>query len=260
MIKSYLINLDKDTARLAFMHANFQRLGLKYERFAAIDQRTFSEAAYQQFMIDRPRGGKLWLRGQMGCFCSHYALWHTIAQGPDNYCAVFEDDVHIADDLVNLLGNMDSIPGDVDLIRLDTSTNRIKLSRQVVAVMGKRKLYRVESTSWCTGGYIIHRRAARRLLELPRVYHQPVDVLLFNYENSIIAPTFSVLQCYPALCVQDKHHQGTVQLGSNIEVNHHLDDRSLGFRYFINQLVASPTNVYQFLSHSVLGYRRIRFK
>src|SRR5688572_13693775 len=119
MIKSYLINLDKDTDRLAFMRENFSRLGLSFERFAAVDERSFSDAAYQQFMIERPRAGKLWLRGQMGCFLSHYNIWQKIAQGSDRYCAVFEDDVHIADDLGHLLSRTDSIPDAVDLIRLD---------------------------------------------------------------------------------------------------------------------------------------------
>lgn len=259
MIKSYLINLDKDSDRLAFMRANFQRLGLVFERFAAIDEKTFSDAAYQQFMAERPRGGKLWLRGQMGCFLSHYHIWQKIVQGPDTFCAVFEDDVHLANDLGRALSAIDSIPDNVDLIRLDTSTSRIKLRRQPDVILDQRKLYRVESTSWCTGGYIIHRRAAQRLLELPISYHQPVDILLFNHEESAIAPRFRVLQCYPALCVQDKHLDGVVQFGSNIEIGDETR-QSLTLHRLINLLSNMPSYLYQCLYQSVSGYRRIRFK
>lgn len=259
MIKSYLINLDKDPDRLAFMRANFQRLGLVFERFVAIDEKTFSDAAYQQFMAERPRKGKLWLRGQMGCFLSHYHIWQKIAQGSDRFCAVFEDDVHLANDLAQVLSVIDCIPDNVDLIRLDTSTNRIKLHRQPDVILNQRKLYRVKSTSWCTGGYIIHRRAAQRLLELPVSYHQPVDILLFNHEESVIAPTFQVLQCYPALCVQDKHLDGVVQFYSNIEIGDEIR-QSLTPQRFMQQLSNMPSYLYQCLYQSVSGYRRIRFK
>lgn len=258
MITSYLINLDKDKDRFAFMHANFSRLGLSFERFAAIDERTFSDNAYQQFMLERPRDGKLWLRGQMGCFLSHYHIWQKIAQGSDRFYAVFEDDVHVADDLGHLLSKTDSVPDAVDLIRLDTSTNRVKLRRQPDIVLSQRKLHRVQSTSWCTGGYIIHRRAAQRLLELPTRFHQPVDVLLFNQEESVIAPTFHVLQCYPALCVQDKHRNGAVQFGSNIEGD--MEGESSSFQRLMEQLSSIPSCAYQFFYHSISGYKRIRFK
>lgn len=251
MIKSYLINLDRDVKRLDFMLSNFRRLGIEVERFAAVDARSFPDAVYRQFMAERPRGGKPWLRGQMGCFLSHYAIWQKIAQGTDRFYAVFEDDVHIADGLSEVLAEVASIPDDIDLIRLDTSTNRIKLRRYNLQ-LNKRNLYKVGSTSWCTGGYIIHRRAAQRLLDLPVVHHQPVDVLMFNYEESVIAPSFLVLQCLPAVCVQDKHRADLVQLGSNIETEEPLYQPP-SFRRLISSL-------YQFLYHTALGYRRVRFK
>lgn len=256
MIKSYLINLDKDVDRLAFMSANFQRLGIVFERFCAIDERDFSESAYQHFMTERPRNGKMWLRGQMGCFLSHYNIWKKIAEGSDQFCAVFEDDIHIADELAQVLHNVESIPDEVDLIRLDTSTNRVKLRRQADLVLAGRRFYQVESTSWCTGGYIIHRRAAQRLLDLPMIHHQPSDVLLFNYEESSIAPTFHVLQCFPALCVQDKHLDGAVQFASNIEI----DKQSLTLAQLLNHIPTLPSSLWQSLYQSAIGYKRIRFE
>jgi len=185
-MKSYLINLDKDVGRLAFFKANFERLGISFERVAAVDGRLFSEENYQAFMHTRPRSfnrlqGKSWLRGQMGCFLSHFSVWKKIAESSDNFAAVFEDDIHVSDDLKYVLETSSWIPDEVDVIRLETSTNRVRLGAQPVVTFAGHPAYRVKSTSWCAGAYIIHRRLAQQLIALPVQYHEPADVIFYNF-------------------------------------------------------------------------------
>src|SRR6187549_1568147 len=114
MIKSYLINLEQDSERLAFFESNFNRLSIAFERISAVDGRKFPEQQYQDFMKERPRNNKTWLRGQMGCFLSHYTAWQKIAEGDSRFCAVFEDDIHISDDLKKVLSDDSWIPDEVD--------------------------------------------------------------------------------------------------------------------------------------------------
>jgi glycosyl transferase family 25 len=155
MIKSYLINLEKDKERLAFVTKEFEALGLYFERINAIDGRTFSDQDFQDFQVLRPRNNKPWLRGQMGCFLSHFHAWELVANGEDDYCAIFEDDIHFSQDLKLLLNDPKSIPITTDIIRLETSTNRVLLDTSLFITRGKRNAYKVQSTTWCAAGYIL---------------------------------------------------------------------------------------------------------
>ncbi len=259
-MKSYLINLDKDTDRLGFFKANFDRLDIPFERIPAVDGRTYSEQDYQDFMRTRPRNynrtqTKTWLRGQMGCFLSHFAAWEKIAAGDENFCAVFEDDIHISDDLKHILQSDSWIPQDVDVIRLETSTNRVRLRSQPLLTFRNRKLYSVNSTSWCAGAYIISKKTAQKLIDLEEQYHEPADVILYHFEESAVAKKLTILQFNPALCTQDKHlAQGKVQFSSNIEFDRDVKP-SLKSRLRKFSPATIATGIYRSLS----GYRRISF-
>lgn len=259
-MKSYLINLDKDTDRLGFFKSNFERLGITFERISAVDGRTFSEPDYQKFMDSRPRDynrvqTKTWLRGQMGCFLSHHSAWKRIAEDSEPFGAVFEDDIHVSDDLKQILQTDSWIPQNVDIIRLETSTNRVRLTPQPILSYKKRNLYGVKSTSWCAGAYILSRKAAQKLVDLSEKYHEPADVILYNFNESVIARKLVILQFNPALCTQDKHlAEGKVQFSSNIEFDNGTQTTLANkLRKF------SPGVVLMGIYRSLCGYRRISF-
>lgn len=256
MIKAYLINLDRDQERLAFFSANFARLGLAFERVAAVDGRTFSDADYQAFNQARPRPTKPWYRGQMGCFLSHFEAWRRIAEGEDRVCAVFEDDVHVSDDLPRVLAEDSWLPEGVDIVRLETSPNRVRLARKPFLTCHDRPAYQVRSTSWCAGGYLISRHTAQRLISLPPHQHAPTDFLLFSHADSAIAAQLTTLQFEPALCTQDKYHAGAaMRFSSNIDgpVN---TKRALRLR--LGRF--SPMNLAVAVARSLQDYRRIGFR
>jgi glycosyl transferase, family 25 len=257
MLKSYVINLDKDADRLQFFSENFKRLALEFERISAVNGKNFSEQDYQEFVRLRPRNnGKGWLRGQMGCFLSHFSAWELIANGAEEYCAVFEDDVHISDDLKNLLQDASWIPTSADVIRLETSTNRVRLSTSPFVQKSGRTAYKVMSTSWNAGAYILSRTAAKKLIELPLAQHQPSDILLFNFSESPIVNQLQILQFHPALCTQDKHHtNSTNQFASNIEFKD--ADVARAVARFKNY---TPAKIWHALRKSSLGYKRVGFQ
>jgi glycosyl transferase family 25 len=256
MIKSYVINLDKDVERLQFFSENFKRLGLEFERISAVNGRNMSEQDYQDFIKQRPRNNKSWLRGQMGCFLSHFSAWELVANGSEKYCAIFEDDVHISDDLKNILLDDSWIPETADIIRLETSTNRIRLSPAPLVQHNGRAAYKVMSTSWNAGAYILSRSAAQKLINLPTQQHQPSDILLFNFSESPVVNGLQILQFHPALCTQDKHHaNSTNQFASNIEFSDANVSRMVArFKNY------TPIKIWQSLRKSSQGYKRIGFQ
>jgi glycosyl transferase family 25 len=256
MIKSYLINLEKDKERLAFVTKEFEALGLYFERINAIDGRTFSDQDFQDFQVLRPRNNKPWLRGQMGCFLSHFRAWELVAKGEEDYCAIFEDDIHFTQDLKLILNDPQPIPTTTDIIRLETSTNKVLLKTSLFITMGKRNAYKLESTTWCTAGYIISKKTAKQLIATPKKFHQPSDVFLFNFEVSKIARELKIFQFDPAFCTQDKHYlDGSNQFGSNIEFN---KTSLTWYRHLITKF--SLINIFQSLIKTARGYKRIGFK
>jgi glycosyl transferase family 25 len=190
----------------------------------------------------------------MGCFLSHMSVWQKIADGEHKFCAVFEDDIHVSDDLRDILFDDQWIPPEADIIRLETSTNRVRLSAKPVLNYLRRAVYTVKSTSWCAGAYIISRDTARALAALDPKYHEPADVILYNFEESVITPTLNILQFNPALCTQDKHlASGNIQFASNIEAGTGNKPQVERWKKF------SPATVASAAYKSLLGYKRIGF-
>ncbi|MDR3450297.1 MAG: glycosyltransferase family 25 protein [Alphaproteobacteria bacterium] len=203
-MKAYVINLARDTGRLNHMSARFHELGLDFERVDAVDARLMSAEQIVAFRESRPLHG-LWTPGQVGCFLSHFGVWRKIATGTEPYAAVFEDDMHFSPSLKEVFADESWLPPDFDLVRLENSTNRLLLGRRPVVSVAGRALYRLSSTSWCAGAYIMSRDAARRVVAAPEKLHCAADAFLFAHERSPIARELATYQFVPAFATQDKY-------------------------------------------------------
>jgi glycosyl transferase family 25 len=121
MIPSYLINLDRSADRLVFVTRRLQALGISYRRIVAVDGRTLSPAEQAAFIALRPRDGRSWGAGQIGCFMSHSDAWRNIAEGTVPFGLVLEDDIHLSDAAPTLLADPSWIPADADIVRLEST-------------------------------------------------------------------------------------------------------------------------------------------
>ncbi len=211
MIKSLVLNLDRSPDRLESMAAQFAALGIPFERVQGFDGRAASEEEFQTFCRERVGKYDPWIRGQMGCFLSHFRAWEITANAADPYTAIFEDDMHLSPSLKEFLETDSWIPGSCDIIRLETSTNRVWLEPEPLAVHGARALKKVKSTTWCAGGYILSRAAAKRLIALSASLHDSVDHMLFCHETRGVAQSLHISQIVPALCIQDKYFHENAQ-------------------------------------------------
>jgi glycosyl transferase, family 25 len=188
---------------------------------------------------------------------NHFDVWTKIAESSAPYAAIFEDDMHLSEGIKTTTADDSWIPTDADIVRLETSTNRLLLDQSPAAHLAHSSLYRLKSTSWCAGGYVLSQKAAKYLIGLPAHYHEPVDAFLFSYEESEIAKKLTVYQFSPALCVQDKYFHDDPQkimFLSNIE----KDQKEYNFSEKISGLYAS-LNMDNLLK-VFHGYRKVRFK
>jgi glycosyl transferase family 25 len=255
MIDCYLINLDRDDERLRFMSQRLNQIGVKYDRCSAVDARAMSKTELSEFR--KLRSHLPWHHdGQIGCFLSHFEIWKRIAGGSAKFGAVLEDDEHLSASLKNVLSDDSWIPEDCDIVRLEASTNRLLMDKTAMALVAGRPVYRLRSTSWCTGAYIISRECAAQLISLPAKTHQVLDYFLFCHETSRIAAKLVIYQVSPALAIQDGFliDPSSDPLFDSKIVNH---SRSFGSKLAAIAKKLSPSSIVLALVKTARGYKRV---
>jgi len=213
-MKLFLINLDRRPDRLRHMTEILDGLGLLFTRISAVD-------GMQLPMGEVRRWGSL-PPGATACFLSHRDCWKRVVDEALPYAVVLEDDLHLAPDAASMLRHGDWIPTDADVVKLETRLCRIRVDKAVAAAISGRTLHRLRSSHMGTGGYIVTRKGAERLLSLSERLEAPVDHVMFNtgLASAISLTTFQVL---PAVCVQDSYiGQQSMVLGIESDL---LDER-----------------------------------
>lgn len=211
MLPAYVINLDRDKERWARMERLGTEHGITWSRVVAVDKRDPAISERAQNMRPNFYGSTIG-PGAVACFESHRKIWRMIASSEAPYAVIFEDDVHISDQLREFLSSLDWIPPDADIVRLETRLQRAKLGRGTGNDAFGRRVARLMSTQMGTAAYLISRRTAEQLLPLSENFCDAVDEFLF----SELSPHFHRLVIYqvtPAPCVPAK----------NIGMDHEVD-------------------------------------
>lgn len=185
-MKIYVINLERDYPRRAQMAAQLARLG--WEDADII--RAVDGSALPDSLIKQPVYNRQWLnsmRGTIGCFLSHLSAWEKIANSPDEFGIVLEDDVTLRD--LSFLRIME-IPPQAGVVFLndrlsldpagDGSDNQLQPIRAVLPRLENEKL------AGGGDGYLLRREAAQRLIaavEADGIYGH-VDGRLLRYATA----------------------------------------------------------------------------
>jgi len=111
-IPIWVINLKRDVARKDFMVEQLERLGLPYELIEAVDGSTLSE---EEMSIVSPelseqRIYRQLTHGEIGCALSHIRLWERMVREDIHEVLIFEDDVLIGRNMVDILLNREKLP------------------------------------------------------------------------------------------------------------------------------------------------------
>jgi len=189
-IRCLVINLDRSKERLVQVTSEFARIGVAFERIAAVDAAGISKA---------PR-----LTGaETACFRSHQLCWRMIADGSETHGAVFEDDVVFGHDAGPLLGDTSWVPKDADLVKLETFLDPVRIGRQRRQVAHGYSVTRLFGRHYGSAAYILSKSAAKKLLRLTRHLRSPVDNALFD-PTTLTCVRLTVYQMVPALCIQSQ--------------------------------------------------------
>ncbi len=200
-MRCFVINLDRSRDRLAHVTAEFDRIGVAFERIAAID--AWQRQDLSQVLM---HAGKMPWRlsgSETACLLSHRACWSKLAAGDDAYGAIFEDDVVFAAKAGPLLADGSWIPANAEIVKLETFLHRTKVGLRSVAAGHGFSASRLHAVHIGSAGYIVSKQAAGALLSATEKIDVPVDHVLFNPAVEPVASKV-VYQLRPALCVQEE--------------------------------------------------------
>ncbi|MEM9757358.1 MAG: glycosyltransferase family 25 protein [Pseudomonadota bacterium] len=173
----YLINLDRDVARLEAATGELARAGLGWTRIPAVNGRALTPdeiAAVYDANANRRWARHPLTAPEIGCYLSHLRAWDTLRASGAPGAVVLEDDMRITGDLVGVLAALAQDTGAWDLVKLYTFRPDVRLLKPRPLTAGHRIAtpYRVPST---TLGYAIRTATAERLLRSARPFFRPID-------------------------------------------------------------------------------------
>ncbi len=179
IVPIYVINLDRDIARLQFVQSLFSRYGLSFERVEAVDGRRLSELSGPEIVPVRP--SPLFPRGLMmkdhGLTMSHRkAALRMLASGRPVGC-VMEDDVDFSPSFKRLFSLLTAAPP-ADVVKLEgIGTKRHVLS---VATIENHVLAATAKPIMGAACYLMTRRGAQSIVGLTETVREPFDHVLAN--------------------------------------------------------------------------------
>jgi glycosyl transferase family 25 len=169
-----VINLDRDTVRLAHMEAQCARVGIAMRRWPAMPGAALPPAHAASFVS--PRAGAAWVlsAGEIGCYASHITIWQALVDGRlGDVALVMEDDLRLEDDFALAIRRALAVAApDWDLIRLSNFPRRAFVP--LVEISARYNLVHYTRVPTSCAAYLISRTGAVKLLAL-RARTLPVD-------------------------------------------------------------------------------------
>ena len=247
MIPCYVINLLRRKDRLKKITNHLNSLNISFNRFNAIDGQSVSkEILLKNMDVSGPLGELS--DGDRACFQSHYRLWNLLSTRENRPVMVLEDDVILSKNAPNILKNLDWIPKDSQIIKIDRFGNnkhKILISKKFYNLNKDYKLHYLLSKHGGTGGYIITPKGIKTLLEMNTQVNVSVDHYLFNPNNSKIFHLLKPFQMVPSICEQQDNI-------SDIQ-NSRLILRKNSLSYYIREIIRGYYEI-RLLPFQILKY------
>ena len=202
-MRTFLINLDRDTTRLGHMKAMLAGLGIAYERQSAIYAKELSRSELKRLF--RPVRSFIACRecmpvGAIGCALSHNAVYRRMIEEDIPVALVLEDDIVIESGFTELLGKAKEF--------LDPSRPQIL---QFSAWKDGRDGNDVpdgiveEDGLFCTDAYCVTLAAARLILKV----NSPVITVADSFRRWHKRFGLELFRIYPTTVRQDNDTFGT---------------------------------------------------
>jgi glycosyl transferase family 25 len=173
----YVINLPLHAQRWAAAWLQLTRVGLRPQRLPGVHGAWLppqQRAVLYSEELNRRQYHQPLCDAEIGCYASHLSAWQRLLLSDAPCAAVLEDDVAVDASLPAVLRAIEALPGEWDLVKL-IGRPQEKVAEAQPLCEGSSLIRYVRAPS-LTGGYVLHRRGARKLLMQRRPFGRPVDV------------------------------------------------------------------------------------
>ncbi|NKB26982.1 MAG: hypothetical protein GKR99_05255 [Rhodobacteraceae bacterium] len=195
----YCINLAERTDRWEHMVAAAGDCGVPLIRIEACN--VDDAQAFQPEVHEAPDHTRPVIHpAEVACTMSHRQAWRQLLESGAPAGVVLEDDVVFAPGFTDVL-HADWVPSFADVIRIEVFNSTAMLEKMRRLPGHNRQIGRLKSSQSGTGGYVITRKAAERLLADDSRITRPIDWILFSRRS----PWFrrlSIWQMIPAPVTQ----------------------------------------------------------
>lgn len=161
-MKTYVINLDRNPERLAFMRGQLERLSLDFERFPAVYGKSLSEeerakgfSRVRSFIASKKRMSD----AEIGVAMSHVGCYRRLLATDEPAALIFEDDVALGAGFSDALARVGKF--------IDPSRPQVVVfsGYGVENAETLPEEIRAEKSIWCADAYCVTRAAAELLLK-----------------------------------------------------------------------------------------------
>ena len=178
-MRIYVVNLERSAERREAMRVQLDALGLDYEFFRAVDGKAGEHLRFKNYSEEACL--RAWRRpltpGEVGCFASHYLLWNECAR-LNEACVVIEDDVVVANRLVEALILLERLTFTFGVVRLSNLGERDFVPIRRSSLPDNWTVVLFAGGALGTQGYAVGPAAAARLIEQASSWVVPVDIYL----------------------------------------------------------------------------------
>ena len=179
----YVISLARAKERRENMRRQLDALGMRYEVVDAVDGATLNSEEYihrlrpLQFKMTY---GREMLKGEIGCFLSHCAVWERVTKSEAGCALILEDDAVLPDDLPNIVTRVNECGWHWDAVLLSALPRRADVD--VLCDLGNdRRLTRYKRRATTLAAYMIRPSGAKRFLEYCAEIRAPIDQMTSEY-------------------------------------------------------------------------------
>ncbi|MCF6320551.1 MAG: glycosyltransferase family 25 protein [Rhizobiaceae bacterium] len=177
MWHSYLINLDKNHARLENSRRQFKAEKIAFSRINAVNGWELSDEeiarVYNADMATRRYKYPL-VKPEIGCYLSHIEAWRQIAESGEEGGFIFEDDFQITSPLAPVLEALSVSTEDWDMAKMFSLKKHPKIIHET-SLTPFNDLTVPYQVPTCLLAYALRAETAKKLVEISIPFFRPVD-------------------------------------------------------------------------------------
>lgn len=174
----YAINLERSRDRWLQLESNARDIGVELRRVNAVEGKALREDELDRLdeASFRRRHGKMVMPAEIGCYFSHLNALEIIAEAPEPFAVIVEDDVVFTPDFLPFTTSLTQLNG-WDVVKL--VNHRVPAFRRFYKVNDKHVIGRcLHGPIGSSAAYVVTRDGAKKLLAALEPMSLPYDVAL----------------------------------------------------------------------------------